>query len=235
MAQQGVIEALERSRPPDTVAMLDARISRYGTALKNYGQARQANQQRQAVLQSQIEREEGVGIEEQVAAAQQKVDSLDRECARYQHEIKVLELLLECLEGAEKEAKERYMAPVVQRITPYLQTLFPGAAVNCDEQFKITGIVRELQHTESFDGLSVGTQEQIAVLTRLAFADMLLERGKPATVILDDALMYSDPERMERMFDLLTHAAQRTQILILTCREDLFTRLGGTRLRITAD
>ena len=48
----------------------------------------------------------------------------------------------------------------------------------------------------------------------------------------ENALVYSDPERMERMFDLLTQAAQRTQISILTCREDLFTRLGGTRLRI---
>lgn len=232
LAQKSIIEAIERSRPPDTVATLDSRIVRYGSALSNYAQARQANQQRQAVLQSQIEREEGVGIEEQVAAAQQKVDSFDRECACFQREIKVLELLLESLEQAEKEAKERYMAPVVQRITPYLQTLFAGAAIHCNAQFKVTGINRELQQAEVFDGLSVGTQEQIAVLTRLAFAEMLLERGKPATVILDDALVYSDPERMERMFDLLTQAAQRTQVLILTCREDLFTRLGGTRLRI---
>jgi uncharacterized protein YhaN len=232
LAQKSIIEAIERSRPPDTVATLDSRIVRYGSALRNYAQARQANQQRHAVLQSQIEREEGVGIEEQVAAAQQKVDSFDRECACFQREIKVLELLLESLEQAEKEAKERYMAPVVQRITPYLQTLFPGAAIHCNDQFKVTGIVRELQQAEVFDGLSVGTQEQIAVLTRLAFAEMLLERGIPATVILDDALVYSDPERMERMFDLLSQAAQRTQVLILTCREDLFTRLGGTRLRI---
>jgi AAA domain len=232
-AQQALIESMELARPPDTVATLDTRIARYGTALANYAKERQATRERQAVLQNQIVREEGVGIEEKVAAAQQEVDSLGRECARYQHEIKVLELLLESLEQAEKEAKERYMAPVVQRITPYLQTLFPGAAIHCDDEFNITGIIRELQQTESFDVLSVGTQEQIAVLTRLAFADMLLERGKPATVILDDALVYSDTERMERMFDLLTHAAQRTQILILTCREDLFTRLGGTRLRVT--
>ena len=62
---------------------------------------------------------------------------------------------------------------------------------------------------------------------------MLLERGQPATIILDDALAYSDQERMERMFDLLTEAAMRAQILILTCRGELFTRLGENRLRIS--
>lgn len=50
-------------------------------------------------------------------------------------------------------------------------------------------------------------------------------------IILDDALAYSDRDRLERMFDLLTDAASRTQILVLTCRGELFTRLGGTRVR----
>ena len=232
LAQQSLIQACENSRPTETVAALDVTMARLGRALQAYAGDRQAMQQRLAVLKHQIEREEGVGIEEQVAAAQHTADLLDGELARYQHETKVLELLLTTLEEAEHEAKERYMAPVIRRVTPYLQSLFPGAAIHCDEQFQITGIIRELQQSESFGGLSVGTQEQIAVLTRLAFADMLVERGLPAAIILDDALVYSDKERIERMFDLLTQAAAKTQILIFTCRGELFTRLGGTRLRL---
>ena len=69
------------------------------------------------------------------------------------------------------------------------------------------------------------------MLTRLAFADMLLDSGRPAMVILDDALAYSDSERLERMFDVLTEASTRMQILVLTCRGELFTRLGGKRVR----
>jgi uncharacterized protein YhaN len=207
---------------------------RFGKAIDDYASERQKLEQRVAVLKNQIEREEGGGIEEQTLAAQHAVEQLDRQVARYKHEIDVLEFLLATLEEAERAAKERYMAPVVKRVTPYLQMLFPGAAIHCDDQFQITGIIRELQQTEHFSGLSVGTQEQIAVLTRLAFADMLLQRGRPATIILDDALVYSDPERMEKMFDLLTEAATRTQILILTCRGEIFTRLGGNRLRIMA-
>ena len=50
-------------------------------------------------------------------------------------------------------------------------------------------------------------------------------------VILDDALAYSDRHRLELIFDTLTRAAERMQILVLTCRVDAFSRLGGNRLR----
>jgi uncharacterized protein YhaN len=85
---------------------------------------------------------------------------------------------------------------------------------------------------EDFTRLSDGTQEQIAVLTRLAFAELLLDQGRPATVILDDALVFSDDERIERMFNIMTRAAERLQIIVLTCRKRLFTRLGAPLLNM---
>jgi uncharacterized protein YhaN len=80
--------------------------------------------------------------------------------------------------------------------------------------------------------LSGGTREQLAVLTRLAFAELLLGQGRPATVILDDALAFSDDDRIESMFDVLMRAGQNVQIIVLTCRKRLFTRLGATALEI---
>ena len=232
LAQRGVVEEMQKNRPEETVAGMDARIARYQKAKQMYADDRQQTSQDIAILESRIEREEGVGIEEQVSSAQRLVEYLEATCQRFVREIKVLELLLESLETAERAAKERYLAPIVRRVTPYLQTLFPGAAISCDDEFKITGIVRDSQQSESFTGLSGGTQEQIAVLTRLAFADVLKEGGQPAMVILDDALVYSDPERMERMFDLISRSATRTQILIFTCRREIFARLGGHRLNV---
>ena len=66
-------------------------------------------------------------------------------------------------------------------------------------------------YEESFDNLSKGIQEQIAVLVRLTFAEMLIDQGGPADGILDDALVFSDDQRMWLMFDILSHAAQRVQ------------------------
>ena len=85
-----------------------------------------------------------------------------------------------------------------------------------------------------FDHLSMGTQEQIAVLVRLAFAEMLVDQGAPAAVILDDALVFSDDQRMRLMFDILSHAAQRVQIVVFTCREQLFEGLGAHQLQLTS-
>jgi uncharacterized protein YhaN len=82
---------------------------------------------------------------------------------------------------------------------------------------------------ESVDRLSGGTQEQVAVLTRLAFARLLARSGRPTPVILDDALVFSDDERIERMFIALHRVAADQQVLVLTCRQLVFSRLGGHR------
>jgi uncharacterized protein YhaN len=50
--------------------------------------------------------------------------------------------------------------------------------------------------------------------------------------VLDDALVFSDDLRMQRMFRVLERAAERLQILVLTCRERLFEDLAGTRLHL---
>ena len=78
-----------------------------------------------------------------------------------------------------------------------------------------------------FDSLSRGTQEQLAILVRLAFADLLAEQQQPVSVMLDDALAYSDTERLERMKFILNKAAQKFQVLVLTCRETDYLSLGA--------
>ncbi len=67
------------------------------------------------------------------------------------------------------------------------------------------------------------------MLTRLAFADLLLDKGEPVSLILDDPLVYSDDARLEIMTDILTRAAERMQVILLTCRERAFRHVGGTR------
>jgi hypothetical protein len=231
VVQRGVVAEMKQNRPIDSVVAMDARILRYRQAKKLISDQRGQILRDIAVLESRIARDEGVGIEEQLEEARRHRDDVGQECARFQREGQILELLRRTLEEAEREAKERYMAPVIQRITPYLQKLFPNASIRCDENFQITALMREGEQMERFEGLSDGTQEQIAVLTRLAFADMLLDSGRPAMVILDDALAYSDSDRLEKMFDVLAEASTRMQILVLTCRGELFTRLGGNSVR----
>ena len=75
-------------------------------------------------------------------------------------------------------------------------------------------------------------REQLAILTRLAFARLLAKSGNPVPVILDDALVYSDDVRIERMFDALHRQANDLQILVFSCRQRAFERLGGNSLNM---
>ena len=179
-----------------------------------------------------IEVHDSAGIEEAIERTQRELEQATRECGRLEHELDVLDLLLNTLRAAESEARERYLSPVIDRVRPYLQMLFPNAEVGMDEDLYITGMSRREGYEESFDRLSMGTQEQIAVLVRLAFAEMLIDQDAPAAVVLDDALVFSDDQRMRLMFDILSHAAQRVQILVFTCRGQLFEGLGAHQLQL---
>lgn len=228
--QENNVSELEGQREGETLPQLEARISRLETALQDRRDKRSDLKEKVVGLQSHIEALEGAGLDEAIQQKEREVELADDQRQRYDREVSVLSLLLSTLRCAEREAKERYLSPVLKRVRPYLQLLFPGAEIAIDENLHIVGVVRENGHQESFEHLSMGTQEQIAVLVRLAFAEMLVEQGHPATVVLDDALVFSDDRRMGRMFDILNMVGRQVQIIVLTCREQLFEGIGGRQL-----
>jgi uncharacterized protein YhaN len=232
--QEQTIAGLEEQRTDETLPQLKARIERLEKALQDRRDKRATLKEKIAGLRSRVEAAEATGLDEAIAQKGRELALCEEERQRLDREVRVLALLLTTLRNAEHEAKERYLSPVLRRVRPYLQLLFPGADIRIDEDLRITGVVREAGYEEAFNHLSMGTQEQIAVLIRLAFAEMLVEQGHPATVILDDALVFSDDHRMQRMFDILNMAARNVQVLILTCREQLFEELGGRVLSLTA-
>ena len=53
-----------------------------------------------------------------------------------------------------------------------------------------------------------------------------------AMAILDDALVFSDDARIEQMFDAISRAGRKQQVIVFTCRARSFASLGGNALRI---
>jgi len=49
-------------------------------------------------------------------------------------------------------------------------------------------------------------------------------------LILDDALVYSDDERIAAMFDALHRSSEDLQIIVLSCRQRAFRDLGARRV-----
>ena len=75
-------------------------------------------------------------------------------------------------------------------------------------------------------GLSGGEKEQIYLATRLALAE-LLAKDERQLVVLDDVLTATDAGRLARIMTILEEAAQRLQILILTCHPERYRGLDG--------
>jgi len=131
----------------------------------------------------------------------------------------------------EAEARERFTAPVLAAMAPLLAQILPEAELELAVDFA-PRVLRRPGRSDAVERLSGGTREQVAVLARLAFARLLARHGRELPVVLDDALVFSDDARIERMFTALTMAAGDVQVLVLTCRERTFRRLGGTELRL---
>ena len=232
--QQQTVSDLEKEWSVSARKQLEARISRLKLAIEQRGKLRVDSRIEIGRLRERIIIHDSAGIDEAIEHTQHELEQAKRQRDRIDRELDVLDLLAQTLRAAESEARERYLAPVVDRVHPYLQMLFPNAEIGMDEDLNITGMSRRAGYEESFDHLSMGTQEQIAVLVRLAFAEMLVDQGAPAAVILDDALVFSDDQRMRLMFDILSHAAQRVQIVVFTCREQLFEGLGAHQLQLAS-
>ena len=232
--QQQTISALEEDWSASARTQLEARISRLEKTIAQRASSRVETKIETVRLRERVEAHDSAGIDEAIEHTQHELEQAKRQRDRIERELEVLDLSAQTLRAAESEARERYLAPVVDRVHPYLQMVFPSAEIGMDEDLNITGMSRRAGYEESFDHLSMGTQEQIAVLVRLAFAEMLVDQGAPAAVILDDALVFSDDQRMRLMFDILSHAAQRVQIVVFTCREQLFEGLGAHQLQLAS-
>jgi uncharacterized protein YhaN len=143
-----------------------------------------------------------------------------------------LKLLRDTLEHARAETSGKFVGPVARRARRYIEQLLPGCDLTFSEDLGLESVTRGGM-SEGCSNLSRGTQEQLAVLTRIAFADMLLDQGRPVSLILDDPLVYSDDARLDLMMEILIEAAGRMQVILLTCRERAFRHVGANRIRIS--
>ncbi|MCY4237552.1 MAG: hypothetical protein OXC93_04260 [Rhodospirillaceae bacterium] len=174
----------------------------------------------------------GEAVEEELSDVVMRADDAERVLAELKFEVAVLLKLEEVLESARASARDRYVEPVLAELEPLVRLVWPESALRIDADEVLPAALERQGTEEPFDVLSGGTQEQIALLVRLAFARMLARRGASTPVIFDDAIVFTDDDRIERMFDALTRQAQDIQIIVLSCRQRAFRDLGGRRLEI---
>jgi hypothetical protein len=229
------LEKQKQAADPNELERWKLRLERLRSAEKNRATTLGALDVEIARLEAVIQAAGGEGLGEQLAATEELYSLAARQQARVAQSVKVTELLLDKIKACLDESRDRYYEPVRRHLQPFLNDLFPGAQIEIGDGFQIEGIRRGGTEAESFTRLSDGTQEQIAVLVRLALGSMLAERGHSVPIILDDALVYSDDDRIQRMFDSLSRAGKFQQVIVLTCRSRVFETLGGRLLHISSN
>lgn len=206
--------------------------------LDTFAARRRTAQERQSELKAQIagleakvESDGGKGLAEHAATAREEDEAARAALIRIEEEAETLKLLRATMAEAQAETARSITGPVASRAARHVGRILPGAEPAFGDDLGLAAI-RRAGVEEACEQLSKGTQEQLAILTRLAFADMLLEEGRPVSLILDDPLVYSDDVRLDAMTDLIVEASSRMQVILLTCRERAFRHVEGTRIKI---
>ncbi len=135
--------------------------------------------------------------------------------------------LVTALHAARREVQQRLVAPVIARARPYLESLLPGRRLRLDENWGVVGLgTGDVE--EDFEVLSGGAKEQVSILVRIALAEVLGEK-EPLPLLFDDCLVNTDRARLGEMLRILYRASRKQQILVFSCHDVDFERLGETR------
>jgi hypothetical protein len=192
---------------------------------------RAAIERQQAIvrLEGKLETLGAHGLDEKRDMLQQEVEASEHRRDELTRRTAALDLLLELLKDKRQALTRQLQAPLQKHLDHYLKLLFQDASLTVDENLMPQMLTRQptaVMENGNVENLSYGTREQMGLISRLAYADLLREAGKPTLIILDDALVHSDHERLEQMKRILFDAATRHQILLFSCHPGNWRDLG---------
>lgn len=233
--QGDVVRGLEAEVSAARPDILTQDVQRYERTVAQALRARSDRKSQIALLRGNLEALGAQGLEEARAELAARSQAAQRRCQEFALRAEALKLVHGLIDAKRREATQSLQAPLQGRVIHYLQLLFPGASLEIAEDLSPSSLMRAGSGAlAAFDTLSFGAREQMGLISRLAYADLLKAAGRPTLLILDDALVHSDDERLRQMKRILFDAAQRHQILLFTCHPALWHDLGASPRQISA-
>lgn len=222
-------EALERQVAQARPDILRQDIERFRRSAEQHEQRHHERRDALFRLEAELELAGAQGLDERVAEVSRDLAQAQRQAAELAQQARALDYLLALLRDKRDTLTRRLQAPLRRCLQHYLDLLFPRASLDIGEDLMLGALTRPGDRgaeTSSFDALSFGAREQIGVIARLAYADLLREAGRPTLIILDDALVHSDQARLAQMKRALFDAGTRHQILLFTCHPEDWRDIG---------
>ena len=154
--------------------------------------------------------------EEQARQAEEALEAARQEEHDLEVEYGAWQLLRDTMKDAEQHSAVHLGNAFVEPVSARLSALTQGRynKVEISPQLQAGG-VEIAGSPRDYDAMSLGTQEQLATIVRLAVAQTL-----ESFLVMDDHLVQSDMTRMEALGDLLQEAARHIQVVVFTCRRD---------------
>ena len=150
----------------------------------------------------------------------------ERSDARRQYE--AITLALTELEKANEELRRRYSPALSELTETYFRKLTGGKYSEVLLDRELSALLMPeggtLRRESAF--LSRGAQDQLFLALRLALCTLLLSGEEKCPIVLDDALVSFDDERLGYALELLEKLGRERQILLFTCtdREERYFR-----------
>lgn len=194
------------------------RLREAETAARSMDARRSSLERNIAEIEGALRRdgEEGAGAE--VAELEERLTQAEARVADIDLEVRGLTMLAERLDAMGSVHREQMLRPLVDRLQGLIAPLFAKARIAIEGPLLVAQLERG-GLTEGIEQLSDGTREQIATLVRVAYAGLMSDRGAALPMVFDDALVYSDDQRLRAMLEILAAAAQRHQVVLLSCRQ----------------
>ncbi|BBY59758.1 AAA family ATPase [Mycolicibacterium sarraceniae] len=138
------------------------------------------------------------------------------EHSRVSRRARAAELLRSVMARHRDTTRARYVAPFRTEIERLGRPVFgPTFEVEIDSDLRICN--RTLDgRTVPYDSLSGGAKEQLGILARLAGAALVATQDA-VPVVIDDALGFTDPERLTKMGVVFDTVGDHGQVIVLTC------------------
>ena len=222
-------DALQASLAEKSPAMIEELLTNARQVRTRAAHELQVAEQELAVLNHSLQRSQADGRYEAFEGAQRNAQGLSIELASVQRRAGAAERLWSTLNKHRNAAREAYVRPLKEAIERLGSIVFgTGFEVAIAEDWSI--VSRTLHgKTLPFEDLSVGAREQLGILARLAAAQ-IVARQDGVPLIIDDALGFADPSRLETMGAAIAAAGRQCQIIILTCTPGRFTNVGSAQV-----
>ena len=219
-------ETALKAKNPDRIKALAETAE---SSLKTIHRRREAARTERTQVQTRLKIHGEEGLHEKLQVAESSLEAVASDHRSLCRRATAAKRLYDIMRQERDKARQAYVAPLKERVERLGRLVYDGSfQVEIDENLQIINRTSGGM-TVPFVSLSGGTKEQLSLIFRLACSMIVAsEGGMP--LIMDDALGYTDPDRLRLMGAVLAKAAKQCQIVIFTCVPARYGNIGDAAI-----